>query len=239
MEETSNDECCICDDGWCEGQRGWLLCDVEGCENTVCPKCTSTLSLSVSELFYCPMCAGSGRSAAAAMGGSIAAAVAACVELEKLPLSFRTTKQILSNLMKNPEDAKYRKLRLENKAVKELVDLEPVLNILTSIGFVRKNCARDIMSHMTIVNQAEVLLQPMENVLLLEGPLQTAQINGLLKIMGALALDADGEPDAEITGGREIATSPDTETRAKRKHTSDVLDDPQKITRQGSEHENP
>ena len=92
---------------------------------------------------------------------------------------------------------------------------------------------------MTIVNQAEVLLQPMENVLLLEGPLQTAQINGLLKIMGALALDADGEPDAEITGGREIATSPDTETRAKRKHTSDVSDDPQKITRQGSEHENP
>ena len=94
---------------------------------------------------------------------------------------------------------------------------------------------------MTIVNQAEVLLQPMENVLLLEGPLQTAQINGLLKIMGALALDADadGEPDAKITGGREVASSPDTETRAKRKHTSDVSDDPQKITRQGSEHENP
>ena len=92
--ESSDDDCCVCGDVWTEGQHGWLLCDAGGCENTVCPKCASTLSLSVSELFYCPMCAGSGQSAAATAGGAVATAVAACAELENLPLSFKTTKRI-------------------------------------------------------------------------------------------------------------------------------------------------
>jgi hypothetical protein len=149
----------------------------------------------------------------------------ACVELEKLPLSFRTTKQILSNLLKSPAEAKYRKLRLEYKAVKDLVDLEPVLNILTSVGFVRKNCARDIQSNTMKSNQTEVLL-PTENLLLLEGPIQTAQINELLKVMGAM------EPDAKITGGRKVAPSSNSRTKETRRQTSSVSDKPQKIKRQ-------
>lgn len=56
--EDSNDECCICGTEWTVGSHGWVLCDTSGCPNTVCPACTSKLSLSVSELFYCPQCAG-------------------------------------------------------------------------------------------------------------------------------------------------------------------------------------
>ena len=135
--ENSSDECCMCGDVWTEGQQGWILCDSEnGCENTVCAKCATALNCSVSELFYCPICAGSGQSAAATAGGAVATAVAACAELEKLPLSFEATKKILTNLLHHPDDPKYRKLRLENKSVRQLVDLEPVLNILSSVGFV-------------------------------------------------------------------------------------------------------
>lgn len=72
----------------------------------------------------------------------MATAVAACAELEKLPLLFKATRKILSNLVSKPDEMKYRRLRLENKAVKELIDLEPVLNILSSVGFTRKQCKR-------------------------------------------------------------------------------------------------
>ena len=90
---VGDDECCICGAEWVEGQQGWVLCDSNTCENTVCKSCTSTLDLLVSDQFYCPMCSGSGESAAATAGGAISTAVAACLELEKLPLSFKQYKR--------------------------------------------------------------------------------------------------------------------------------------------------
>mmetsp|Transcript_6665 Transcript_6665/g.15119 ORF Transcript_6665/g.15119 Transcript_6665/m.15119 type:complete len:244 (+) Transcript_6665:142-873(+) len=222
--ENSNDECCICGDDWSEGQHGWVLCDSHGCENTVCPKCTSNLSLSVSELFYCPICAGSGQSAAATAGGAVATAVAACTELEKLPLSFKTTQKILSNLFNEPEELKYRKLRLENKSVKQLVDLEPVLNILTSVGFARTQCARQNKSDAKSIN-ADLL--PTEEVLLLEGPVPSAQINELLQIMKGLTAEAN-ENDIECDGkknGEDFDSSSSTEVKEKRKPPDDAASD--------------
>lgn len=210
--EDSNDECCVCGDEWSIGQQGWVLCDGENCENTVCAKCTSMLSLSVSELFYCPICAGSGESAAAVVGGAVAAAVAACSELEKLPLSFNATKRILTNLLTNQDEVKFRKMRLENKRVKELVDLEPVLNILTSVGFVRMQVEREAKS----VSTSEEL-SPKEEVLLLEGTLPIDQIEALLKIMDGLSpevLNADGTDDNDNNAKNNESTE---DTNAKRK----------------------
>jgi hypothetical protein len=86
-----------------------------------------------------------------------------------------------------------RKLRLENKAVRELVDLEPVLNILTSIGFVRSNCERQAKS-----KDVHCGLPPTEQVLQLNGPLPESQINELLQIMNSLG-DADHDDDATST----------------------------------------
>jgi hypothetical protein len=165
----------------------------------------------VSDLFYCPTCAGSGNSAAATIGGAIATAVSAIVELEKLPLSYNTTKQILSNLVNHPNEAKYRKLRLENKAVRELVDLEPVLNILTSIGFVRLNCARQ--RKLKDVNDKANGLPPTEQVLQLNGPLPESQINELLQIMNSLGPDADHDDDATSTEDRKNTSKMDNEKR--------------------------
>ena len=179
--EHSNDECYMCGEEWYEGKKGWVLCDT--CENTVCPKCTSILSLSVSELFYCPLCAGSGNSAAATAGATVVSAVAACSELEKLPLSFKATQTILSNLLKCPDDeSKYRKLRIaENKKVKELLDYEPVLNILKSVGFARKHCPRESKSE----TETGTTL-PTEEVLILEGEVPTSQIRDLLDVLEGL-----------------------------------------------------
>ena len=179
--ENSNDECYMCGEEWIEGKNGWVLCDT--CENTVCPKCVSSLSLSVSELFYCPLCAGSGNSAAATAGATVVSAVAACSELEKLPLSFKATQKILSNLLKSPDDPKYRKLRIgENKKVRELLDYEPVLNILTSVGFARKQCPRESKSS---ENDTKTTL-PTEEVLILEGEVPILQIRDLLNILEGL-----------------------------------------------------
>lgn len=181
--ENSNDECCMCGEAWHEGKKGWVLCDTAECENTVCQNCTSLLSLSVSELFYCPLCAGSGNSAAATAGATVVSAVAACSELEKLPLSFKATQKILSNLLKSPDEAKFRKLRIvENKKVKELLDYEPVLNILTSVGFARKHCPRESK------NETETgTTLPTEEVLILEGEVPTSQIRELLDVLEGLA----------------------------------------------------
>lgn len=180
--ENSNDECCMCGEAWHEGKKGWVLCDTTECENTVCQNCTSMLSLSVSELFYCPLCAGSGNSAAATAGATVVSAVAACSELAKLPLSFKATQKILSNLLKSPEEAKYRKLRIGgNKKVKELLDYEPVLNILTTVGFARKHCPRESKSEIETGTTP-----PTEEVLILEGEVPTSQIRELLDVLEGL-----------------------------------------------------
>jgi hypothetical protein len=93
---------------------------------------------------YCQICAGAGESAASVVGGALASAVAALSELERLPLIFKAMRRILANLVSKPNEMKYRRLRLENKSVRELIDLEPVLNILTSVGFTKKLCERTL-----------------------------------------------------------------------------------------------
>ena len=217
--ENSNDECCICGDEWNGEMKGWVLCDSNGCENTVCSKCTSTLCLSVSELFYCPICSGSGQSAAATAGGAVATAVAACTALEKLPLSFKTVQKILTNLLKHPDEPKYRKLRLENKSVKELCDIEPVLNILTYVGFVRTQCVRQPSKKTTNVN-ADADLPHTEEVLLLEGPLPTGQANELLQILNGLS--GEDNIDSSCCNGDEKKMDCRKDTNASLKTTTDV-----------------
>jgi len=209
-DTVGDDECCLCGAEWSEGQQGWILCDSHACENTVCRKCTTTLSLLVSDQFYCPICSGSGESAAATLGGAVSTAVAACLELEKLPLSFSTVQKILTNLQLHPDEQKYRKLRLENKSVKELCDLEPVLNILTSVGFIRTHCARQSKKKKNV----DIDLPPTEEVLLLEGPVPTEQVNELLQILNGLSSgDGTEKKDSKSSAGKE------EDTNGKRKPT--------------------
>lgn len=118
----------------------------------------------------------------------MATAVAACAELEKLPLSFKATRKILSNLVSKPDEMKYRRLRLENKAVKELIDLEPVLNILSSVGFTRTLCERFVSDNASAENNKN---NCKEEVLLLEGSLPIDSINEILEIFDGLSNDAD------------------------------------------------
>lgn len=229
--ESSNDECCICGQEWNEGEKGWVLCDA--CDNTVCTNCTQSLGLIVSDLFYCPPCSGSGQSAAATLGGAVATAVAACAELEALPLSFKAVQKILTNLSKNPDELKYRKLRLENKAVKNYIDLEPVLRILTSIGFVRREEKRKAAAgrdegEASASSSAAPLV---EQVLVLEGSVDVGQINELLEILDGLSPEnsvndkigeeeqtAREKADDEGSGKQNVAdtTTPDSKPEAKR-----------------------
>ena len=116
----------------------------------------------------------------------MATAVAACAELEKLPLSFKATRKILSNLVSKPDEMKYRRLRLENKAVKELIDLEPVLNILSSVGFTRKQCKRFISDNASAENNHNSCK---EEVLILEGSLPIDLINEMLEIFDGISND--------------------------------------------------
>ena len=115
----------------------------------------------------------------------MATAVAACAELEKLPLSFKAVQKILSNLVNKPNEPKYRRLRLENKAVKELIDLEPVLNILTSVGFVRKQCDRPSLEN------SETLKNPKEEVLILEDSVPIELVNDFLDVLDGMTNVSD------------------------------------------------
>ena len=192
---------------WTEGAAGWVLCD--SCENVVCPLCTTSLGLLVSDLFYCPPCSGSGQSAAATVGGAVATAVAACAELEALPLSFKAVQRILTNLRKSPDEIKYRRLRLENPAVKKLVDLDPVLRILTSIGFVRKEEERSVAEEGSKSDDKSGK-PPVEQVLVLEGDADIGQIKDLLEILDGLSSesgDATCNKAAEETGDKKNGSS--------------------------------
>mmetsp|Transcript_26094 Transcript_26094/g.75342 ORF Transcript_26094/g.75342 Transcript_26094/m.75342 type:complete len:266 (-) Transcript_26094:141-938(-) len=188
--EDSNDECCICGNDWTEGAAGWVLCDT--CENVVCPVCTTSLGLIVSDLFYCPPCSGAGQSAAATVGGAVATAVAACTELETLPLSFKAVQRILSNLCKSPDEVKYRRLRLENPSVRKYVDLDPVLRILTSIGFVRTEEER------AVEEGSQSDRPPVEQILVLEGDVDVGQIKELLEILDGLSRESVSVDRAEV-----------------------------------------
>ena len=222
--QNSNDECCMCGEVWHEGQEGWILCDTEDCENTVCVKCTSKLSLIVSELFYCPLCAGAGNSAAASAGAAVASAVVAATELEKLPLSFKALQKVLSNLAKSPDNQKYRKLRLENKKVKELFDFESVLNVLTSVGFVRKQCPREQQHN----DNGTTTASQTEEVLILEGEVHVSQIKDLLDVFEGLSTQqhedekevAENENEqCDVDGKRKAADDTDTVDDAKKQRT--------------------
>jgi hypothetical protein len=220
--QNSSDECCMCGEIWHEGQEGWILCDTDGCENTVCVQCTNKLSLIVSELFYCPLCAGSCNSAAASAGAAVASAVVAATELEKLPLSFKALQKVLSNLVKSPENQKYRKLRLENKKVKELFDFESVLNVLTSVGFVRKQCPREQQHN----DNGTTTTSQTEEVLILEGEVHVSQIKDLLDVFEGLSTQehADEKEVAENKqcdddGKRKTADDTDTVDDAKKQRT--------------------
>eukprot|EP00729_Bicosta_minor_P008272 gene8272-15118_t len=94
--EVGADECCMCNKRWQPGLDGWPLCDSNGCSNVVCNECTAMMSLLVSDLFYCPECAGSGVSAAALAGGAIASAVKACSELVPFPRTLRAPSRKLA-----------------------------------------------------------------------------------------------------------------------------------------------
>lgn len=217
--QNSNDECCMCGEVWHEGQEGWILCDTEDCENTVCVKCTSKLSLIVSELFYCPLCAGAGNSAAASAGAAVASVVVAATELEKLPLSFEALQKVLSNLVKSPANPKYRKLRLENKKVKELFDFESVLNVLTSVGFVRKQYPREQQHN---DNETTTTSQT-EEVLILEGEVHVSQIKDLLDVF-------EGLSSQQAADKKEVAENKQDDDDCKRKSADDsaTVDDAKK-----------
>ena len=169
--ENSNDECCLCGELWLPSSKGWPLCDTPDCENVCCSNCSQALI--VSEVFYCPPCAGAGRNAAAAVGGAVATTVKVCSELEKLPLSQNAIKTILRNLLKDPENLKFRKLRLNNPKVKSLLDIDPCRRLLTFVGFSDK---QDSETH--------------EPLLLLEGKVDMEEVKQLLDIMESLSDDS-------------------------------------------------
>jgi hypothetical protein len=140
-------------------------------------------------MFYCPLCSGSGQSAAATVGGVIATAVAVCSELESLPLSQKAIKAILRNLIKQPDNPKYRKLRLNNPKVKNLLDLDPCRRILTLIGF----------SQQKLQNEA---------ILVLQGSVNIHEVQQLLDILDGLSppsLETPKQSQMRYAGEHEIS----------------------------------
>ena len=191
--QSSNDECCLCGQAWTPAAKGWPLCDSPSCPNTCCADCAASASLIVADLFYCPPCMGEGRTAAAAAGGALAAAVAACAELDGLPASRRIVRKILGRIAERPGEVKFRRLRLENPAVRSYVDLAPARRILASVGFVEREEAgagRD---------GGGTGGPPVERVLVLEGNADVDQIRGLVEVLDGLASD----PPGGESGGKE------------------------------------
>ncbi len=142
---------------------------------------------------------------------AVSSVVIAATELEKLPLSFKALQKVLSNLVKSPENPKYRKLRLENKKVKELFDFESVLNVLTSVGFVRKQYPREQQHN---DNETTTTSQT-EEVLILEGEVHVSQIKDLLDVFEGLSpqqhADENEVAENKQDDGKRIAVD-DTDT---------------------------
>lgn len=200
--ENSNDECCLCGQLWLPSSRGWPLCDSSDCENVCCSDCSQALI--VSEVFYCPPCAGAARNAAATVGGAVATTVKVCSELEKLPLSQKAIKTILRNLLKDPENLKFRKLRLNNPKVKSLLDIDPCRRLLTFVGFSEK---QDSETH--------------EPLLLLEGKVNMEEVKQLLEIMESLSDDSvKANGDLSDSSKDVNAAQDETRTTEDTKHNS-------------------
>ncbi|KAL3926122.1 MAG: hypothetical protein SGBAC_013594 [Bacillariaceae sp.] len=196
--ENSEDECCLCGRLWDSSCTGWPLCDTPNCPNVCCTTCSPALI--VSDMFYCPPCSGTGKSAAATVGGAIATAIAVCAELESLPLSQNAIQAILKNLLKQPDNPKYRKLRLNNKKVKGLLDLDPCRRLLTMVGFAEQ----------------EVDNEP---VLILEGSISIDEVKQILNILDGLSEETAAETQMKASA---------TENTSKR--TADNMDSDTKDT---------
>ena len=198
--QNSEDECCLCGRLWDPSCTGWPMCDTPNCPNVCCSTCSQALI--VSDMFYCPLCAGSGQSAVAAVGGAIATTVSICNELDALPLSQKAIKAILRNLLKQPENPKYRRLRLNNPKVKSLLDLDPCQRLLSLVGFVQQQ-------------------ENNEPVLVLEGSVNKEEVQQLLDILEGLSYDApNGETknddfDDQKRSGTEHCAAVSSKTSAK------------------------
>ena len=161
------------------------------------------------------------------IAAAVTSAVAACTELEKLPLSFKATQKILSNLVKAPEEPKYRKLRLENKRVKELLDFDPVLNILSAVGFARKQCPREQKNDTETKTTTQT-----EEVLVLEGEVPISQIKDLLNIFEGLSPQQQHSNNEQEAGENKCdSSSPSSREENKRRKVDDdteTIDDTKK-----------
>ena len=154
------------------------------------------------------------------MGGAVATAVAACTELEALPLSFKAVQKILSNLSKCPDEVKYRRLRLENPAVRKYCDLDPVLRILTSIGFVRREEER------AVEEGSQSDKPPVEQVLVLEGDVDVGQIKELLDILDGLSPENNVDrAKVEEANVKKNDVGPNRSTSSEGKEEIDVVAD--------------
>jgi hypothetical protein len=206
--EHSNDDCVLCGKLWDSSCTGWPLCDAPGCPNTCCNGCSSVLI--VAEHFYCPPCASLGTSAAAAVGGAVASAVAVCSELvDHLPLSSKALQTILRNLIKDPSNPKYRKLRLRNKKVRELIDLDPCRRLLTLIGFTETTETTQTQQD----NKEPVLL------LLDETMINASELQQLLEIFEGLESPKEHDTTEDVQA--HDTTEDGEESKAKRQKTTD------------------
>lgn len=182
-ENDKEDECVLCGKLWDPSCKGWPLCDA--CPNTCCKECASVLI--VGEDFYCPECCNhpnQSTSAAAAVGGAISSAIRVCSEVsERLPLSAKAIQQILRNLLKDPTNPKYRKLRLRNPKVRELLDLDPCRRILTHVGFTETLLAKD--------DPVLILLE--------DTPVEASELQQLLDILEGLEAPIVAEKEEDET----------------------------------------
>eukprot|EP00980_Cylindrotheca_fusiformis_P000982 scaffold265_cov131-Cylindrotheca_fusiformis.AAC.17 len=197
--EDSNDECFLCGKLWDPSCKGWPLCDA--CPNTCCTECASVLIVGDGD-FYCPSCTSNGQSAAAAVGGAIASAVRVCSQIiDELPVSAKAIQTILRNLQKDPNNPKYRKLRLRNKKVQELLDLDPCRRVLTMVGF-----TETMQPSATSQSDDEPML-----VLLDDHRVDAGELQQLLDIFEGLQEPAVPEKDtAEKKHGRTDETANNT-----------------------------
>lgn len=207
---NSPDECSVCGRTWSKSDEGWPLCD--SCDGVVCKDCVAGLNLVVSDLFYCPTCSGAGETAAATAGGAVASAVKACADIDGLPMSKKALRRVLQNLLDSPDEAKFRKLRLSNKKVKELLDLEPVRRILESVGFTQ-------CDEITTIPDTDE--KQRSQVLVLEGNIDVEQVAKFVEILDSLDDESKGDkvvgPKATFDGNSDEGSHPNgAEPPAKR-----------------------
>ena len=144
-----DDLCSVCDKLWTEGDSGWPLCDTPNCENVVCAECTTSMQLSVGELFYCPECAGGERSAAAVAGGALTSATLGLFELAEP--SRAALVRVIRNI-RETDDPKFKRLRLGNRKVKETLDVPAARRVLDYLGFAERICEEETWLECDVVD---------------------------------------------------------------------------------------